>query len=263
MPPEPDSTPAATRGFSQVTGSFKKIIIILLCIFSSYFRGRSALLLVDQLTKYTLQVFSRHMSNLEFQGFQRHSELNIILMDKLLKIRELCHKMRGLYCPPLIPAGIRRNPGNSWNSGGIKFGRGACQIDQVIPTEFRTEFKFRRNGSWNHPEGMNSGNSTERNPVPLCSTTNTYNAQPRPNRSSVFADDQFGRGQQPPTLLSHNHHHPQRPPTVAASSPSPTPTTTPNRHLSHTTTTARPNIARRRRTPRHRSRTMRPRHVTE
>ena len=36
---------------------------------------------------------------------------------------------RGLYCPPLIPAGIRRNPGNSRNSGGINFGRGACQID--------------------------------------------------------------------------------------------------------------------------------------
>ena len=42
----------------------------------------------------------------------------------------------GLYRPPLIPAGIRRNPGNSRNSGGIKFGRGACQIDTMIPAEF-------------------------------------------------------------------------------------------------------------------------------
>ena len=54
VPPEPDSTPAATRGFSQVTGLFLNIIIILLCLFSSYFKGRSALLPVDQLTKYTL-----------------------------------------------------------------------------------------------------------------------------------------------------------------------------------------------------------------
>jgi hypothetical protein len=52
---------------------------------------------------------------------------------------------RGLYCPPLIPAGIRRNPGDSRNSAGIKFGRGTCQIDKMIPAEFRTEFKFRRN----------------------------------------------------------------------------------------------------------------------
>ena len=74
---------------------------------------------------------------------------------------------RGLYCPPLILAGIRRNPGNSRNSIGIKFGRWTCQIDSMIPTEFRMEFKFRRNGSRNHPEGINSWNSTERNPVPL------------------------------------------------------------------------------------------------
>ena len=60
-----------------------------------------------------------------------------------------------------------RNPGNSRDSVGIKFGRWTCQIDSMIPTEFRTEFKFRRNGSWNHPEGMNSRNSMERNPVPL------------------------------------------------------------------------------------------------
>ena len=51
--------------------------------------------------------------------------------------------MGGLYCPPLIPAGIRRNPGNSRNSGGIKFGRGACQIDSMIPPEWFLEFPGR------------------------------------------------------------------------------------------------------------------------
>jgi hypothetical protein len=43
--PEPDSTLTAFRGFSQVTemqGSFFKIIILLLCLFSLYFKGRSA-----------------------------------------------------------------------------------------------------------------------------------------------------------------------------------------------------------------------------
>jgi hypothetical protein len=46
-------------------------------------------------------------------------------------------KKRGLYCPPLILAGIRQNPGNSWNSRGIKFGTGACQIDNTILAECR------------------------------------------------------------------------------------------------------------------------------
>ena len=50
-----------------------------------------------------------------------------------------------------------QNPGNSQNSGGIKFGRGACQIDQMILAEFRTEFKFHWNGSRNYPEGMLTG----------------------------------------------------------------------------------------------------------
>ena len=80
---------------------------------------------------------------------------------------EPSHLNRGLYCPPLILARIQWNPGNSQNSGGIKFGRGACQIDPMIPMEFRTEFKFCQNGSWNHPEGMHSRNSTERNPLLL------------------------------------------------------------------------------------------------
>ena len=61
---------------------------------------------------------------------------------------------RGLYCPPLIPARIRWNPGNSQNSRGIKFGRGACQIDEMIPAEFWMAFKFCRNSSRNYLEGM-------------------------------------------------------------------------------------------------------------
>ena len=40
---------------------------------------------------------------------------------------------RGLYCPPLIPAGIRR--GNSRNSGGIKFA--ILSIPPLIPAGFR------------------------------------------------------------------------------------------------------------------------------
>ena len=68
-----------------------------------------------------------------------------------------CKQWGGLYCPPLIPAGIRRNPGNSRNSNGMNFGPGACQTDQTILTEFRMEFKFRRNGSRNHPEGILPG----------------------------------------------------------------------------------------------------------
>jgi hypothetical protein len=60
----------------------------------------------------------------------------------------------GLYCPPLIPAGIQQNPGNSQNSRGIKFGKGTCQIGKTIPAEFPTEFKFRRNGSRNYMDGM-------------------------------------------------------------------------------------------------------------
>jgi len=63
-------------------------------------------------------------------------------------------KPGGLYCPPLIPARIRRNPVNSQNSVGINFGTVACQIDKTIPAECGTEFTFRRNGSRNHREGM-------------------------------------------------------------------------------------------------------------
>ena len=91
---------------------------------------------------------------------------------------------------------------------------------------------------------MNSQNSMEQNPVPL---PQHIQAQPHPNRLSVFANNQFGCGQQPQTLLSHNHHHPQCTPNVTTSSPSPVPTTTSNCHQPPSTTTARLNPARTRR----------------
>ena len=112
-----------------------------------------------------------------------------------------------------------QNPGNSWNSRGIKFGREACEIDQMIPTEVRMEFEIPLEWFLESPR---------RNEFPefnRMESHNTYNAQPCPNRSSVFADDQFGCGQRCQTLLSltttiiHNahptsppHYHHQRPP---------------------------------------------------
>ena len=47
------------------------------------------------------------------------------LSQKRDRLSERIWQAGGLYCPPLIPARIRRNPGNSRNSRGIKFGRGA------------------------------------------------------------------------------------------------------------------------------------------
>ena len=81
------------------------------------------------------------------QAHKNNSTLNIYIYAEFLPKRT-----RSL----LSSTDSGQNLGNSRNSGGIKFGRGACQIEQMIPTEFQTEFKFRRNGSWNHPEGMNS-----------------------------------------------------------------------------------------------------------
>ena len=110
---------------------------------------------------------------------------------------------------------------------------------------------FWRNFEWNsNSAGMVPG-ITQKESIPGIQQNgirfphhNTNNAQPCPNQSSVFADDQFGHGQQRQTLFSHNHHHPQHPPSVAASSPSPAPTTTPNRHQPPSTTTARLNTGR-------------------
>jgi len=94
----------------------------------------------------------------------------------------------GLYCPPLIPAGIRWNPGNSWNSRGINFGTGACQIDYTILAECRMEFKFCQNGSRIHADGM----------------------APRTTgmESSIWASSthQFLLPQPPPPLIMPTHH---------------------------------------------------------
>ena len=58
----------------------------------------------------------------------------------------LHHHQRGLYCPPLIPAGIRRNPVNSRNSIGINFGTVACQVDKTILAECGTEWFWESHG---------------------------------------------------------------------------------------------------------------------
>jgi len=81
--------------------------------------------------------------------------LSMIVRDLGLPLRLILGHVfqRGLYCPPLIPARIRRNPVNSRNSIGINFGTVACQIDKTILAECGTEFTFRRNGSGNHTEG--------------------------------------------------------------------------------------------------------------
>ena len=128
------------------------------------------------------------------------------------KHRDGDEKLRSL----LSSTDFSRNPGNSQNSRGIEFGRGACQIDSMIPMEFRMEFKFCQNGSWNHTEGINS--IIQRNGI-WFPYYNTNNAQPYPSLSSANT----GHGQQPQNLLSHNHHHPQHPP---SSLPSPAPTST-------------------------------------
>ena len=136
---------------------------------------------------------------------------------------------------PAESGGIRRNPGNSRNSGGIKFGRGACQTDQLIPAEFRTEFKFRRNGSRNYPEGIcpESGGTeslrnrclsiTSKSSVGVCrcsiwasSTNNPTLSQPPPSSTTT-------------THLAHHRHQ------------WPAPTTTQSSQTPPTTSTARPN----------------------
>ena len=111
-----------------------------------------------------------------------------------------------------------RNPGNSQNSGGIKFGRGACQIDSMILTEFRMEFKFRWNGSWNHMEGINSWNSTEWNLVPLpqheqCPATPKLIVSVGRRSIWVWSTTPNPTLSQPPSLtqlvtVTRAHHHP-------------------------------------------------------
>ena len=62
-------------------------------------------------------------------------------------------KCRGLYCPPLIPAGIRRNPGiPGIPRNKIWLGNQPNKI--FIPAEFRRGSKFCRNGSRNFRNGI-------------------------------------------------------------------------------------------------------------
>ena len=137
--------------------------------------------------------------------------------------KELSHQQaqwmefRGLYCPPLIPAGIWWNPVNSRNSIGINFGTVACQIDKTIPAECGTEFTFRWNGSGNHTEG-------------IAPEWEEWNRR-CPNRASANADARFGHHQQQPL--------PQQPP-PSSTPPSPTATTTHQHHPPLSTAMAYP-----------------------
>jgi len=115
---------------------------------------------------------------------------------------------RGLYCPPLIPAGIWQNLGNSWNSGGINFGTGACQIDYTIPAECRTEFKFCWNVSRIHMDGMAPGTTGMESLKPKLSVSICWH--------SIWASS------------THHLFLPQPPPP-----PSTTPTTVTSSPLSH------------------------------
>jgi hypothetical protein len=85
--------------------------------------------------------------------FLLQSELSQRTCQSLSCLRTL----RGLYCPPRIPPGIRGIPGDSGNSGGIRFGSGVCQIGIFHSRAFRGNAA--RN--WLIP-GMETG-ITERN----------------------------------------------------------------------------------------------------
>src|SRR6266446_5360347 len=61
---------------------------------------------------------------------------------------------RGLYCPPLIPAGIRPESEDSGNSGGIRFGTGTSQIKNSIPAEYPMESAYSRNADRNAIPGI-------------------------------------------------------------------------------------------------------------
>ena len=117
------------------------------------------------------------------------------------------------------------NPGNSRNSRGIKFGRGACQIDSMIPTEFRMEFKFRRNGSWNYPEfnGTESGfpNTTQTMPshaqidrrcLPMINLGVVNNAKPSSLTTTIIHNAH-------PALPPRHRHQRPPPPLIVTSRP--------------------------------------------
>jgi len=116
-----------------------------------------------------------------------------------------------------------RNPVNSQNSVGIKFGRGACQIHTMIATESWIKFKFRRKGSGNHPDGMHRNG--------ICSYT-AYNANALNPTSPL-----------PPSSSTMTIQH-------AASPLSPTATTIHGLHPLPSTTTAGPRCSNNTPTPR-------------
>jgi len=131
----------------------------------------------------------------------------------------------GLYCLPLIPARIQQNLGNSWNSRGINFGTGACQIDYTIPAECRMEFKFCQNGSRIHTDGMAPG------------TTGTESSMPKLSISKCQLSIWWSSTHQfllpqppppPPPLMTPIHHCLLT--TITSSSPSPLATTI---HIHH------------------------------
>ena len=122
----------------------------------------------------------------------------------------------GLYCPPLIPARIWQNLGNSWNSGGIKFGTGVCQIDYTILAECRTEFQFRWNGSRNHTEGMAPWNDRNR----IVDTHHFFLSQPPPSPPLTMPTTVASLCPHHPRLaiIATNHHHPHLSPQIHYSS---------------------------------------------
>jgi len=114
-----------------------------------------------------------------------------------------CILQWGLYCPPLIPAGIWWNLVNSWNSIGIKFGRGACQIHTMIPTESWIKFKFRWNGSGNHLDRMHRNRICSYNAY----NTNTLNpTSPLPPSSSTTTIQHAASPLSPTATTIHGLH---------------------------------------------------------
>jgi hypothetical protein len=94
-----------------------------------------------------------------------------------------------------------RNPGNSWNSGGINFGRGTCQIDK----------KFRRNFERNsNSAGIVPG--ITRTELRRNGIHGMWSAQRCPNRAPAFADARFGHHQQPQMFFLNHHLRPPPPP---------------------------------------------------
>jgi len=109
------------------------------------------------------------------------------------------------------------NPGNSWNSRGINFGTGVCQINYTMLVEWFQD-SHRQNGTWNDRNGildtqikhwqMLTLNLGIINPsIPSSSTTTTIdNAHPPLHPHHHFLTTITS------SPLSHCHHHHQWPP---------------------------------------------------